>query len=375
MDYSRGPRATRRDFEGASRALSGREESKAFHFESKGRRFQARWAPGGRNRPNILHLSTPLSAEGGSPEGQRPVENPAPLLLRAENRADRLGKWLGINREVQTGDPPFDARIYLESEAPERAIRQVLRDWRVRESVLACLEGGATAVALGKDGELEVTVQTPREEQVTPAGLVALGELLSRVAETLPPLRPLAPGSRRASMGATLTKCIMVGSLLAALACLLATARWDTVDHALQWRSALGGLVLWGLCIPLLIRVLRGRSTSFRDLGLSVFCLSFGLPTGSAALLLFINCGLDFSEPTLQRTRVTGKREVRQKSSSNYYVHLSSWSPGMEDVSLPVNRSTHNMLRKGQPLMALTRPGLLGKEWVLSLETLDSSTD
>src|SRR5262245_25440159 len=41
------------------------------------------------------------------------------ILVRAERGFDRLGKSLGLNREVQLGDQAFDDAAYLASSAPD----------------------------------------------------------------------------------------------------------------------------------------------------------------------------------------------------------------------------------------------------------------
>ena len=126
--------------------------------ERHGRSFTATYTGRTKYSPPYLRLTTSVDeasegAGGAYREDARPrVEVRPAVVLRAENSLDRLGKRIGVNREIQTGDQDFDARVYVESDAPDQDLQRTLADDRVRRAVRALLDGGAVRVELDPTG-------------------------------------------------------------------------------------------------------------------------------------------------------------------------------------------------------------------------------
>ncbi len=143
----------------------------------------------------------PLAAPSGGPfrDGtQARIESPAPLTLRFETRVDRLGKWLRINRETQTGDPAFDDRVYLESEAPDALVLAALVDRGTRAGVVTCLTLGCTSLTLDDAGYLGAEIALTNEATVAPESISTVLDTLAATAEGIPRSRAediIAPGS------------------------------------------------------------------------------------------------------------------------------------------------------------------------------------
>lgn len=63
------------------------------------------------------------------------VQRPMNIRLRAQTSEDDEHLASGVARELRTGDPEFDAQIYIETELDERAVRGVMNEG-VRAAVL-----------------------------------------------------------------------------------------------------------------------------------------------------------------------------------------------------------------------------------------------
>src|SRR5262249_51971627 len=52
---------------------------------------------------------------------------PLPLVVfRKETWRDRVGRWIFLNREVQTGDDGFDRAVYIETDEPRDVVQELL---------------------------------------------------------------------------------------------------------------------------------------------------------------------------------------------------------------------------------------------------------
>ncbi len=126
-----------------------------FLVERHGRTFTARYIPGGKNTPPTLRITASVdevadaAPAGAYREGARGhlAVRPA-IIMRRETRNDRFGKRLGLNREIQTGDAPFDEAVYLETDSPEEDVRLTLAGEGVHEAVRKLLTSGVSRVQL-----------------------------------------------------------------------------------------------------------------------------------------------------------------------------------------------------------------------------------
>ena len=62
--------------------------------------------------------------------------HPYSILLRHEGALDRAGKGVGIDRELQTGDPTFDRDVYVETDGQDDDVKRILGP-AVREAIRA----------------------------------------------------------------------------------------------------------------------------------------------------------------------------------------------------------------------------------------------
>jgi hypothetical protein len=66
------------------------------------------------------------------------------LTVRREKGADRFGKAIGVNREVQLGDEEVDRAVYLETDASAEAVRAMLESADARRALREVVQAGYT---------------------------------------------------------------------------------------------------------------------------------------------------------------------------------------------------------------------------------------
>jgi hypothetical protein len=199
------------------------------------------------------------------------------MRLRPETPLDGTGKAHGINVEVQTGDAEFDERVYIESNAPEHAVRAALAEAAVRAAVLEaiCID---EEVLFGADGiRLSSRSLIPAYVERSVARLVSMAAALPRFAEgdRGRPLRTIAPEML----------VLFLGGNVAAAAIYVGHRMYPPVSNLPAVLAGLGaGAALFLVVAPLAYLRLRGRSTSLRHIGLTVVVAALlGLPLGSRA--------------------------------------------------------------------------------------------
>jgi len=345
-----------------------------------GRRFALTWVPGSKAGPEGFRIATPAGPKEAPPRLDEPVfgvpsayraepwpttESPAPLVVRFENRRDRFGKRLGLNRETQLGDPAFDDRVYLECDAPEAAVASLLASPRSRAALLECLEAGTDSVTLERDGELIVEMRS--SSPPTAERFRRLLQSLGAAASALPQLRGRAP-RRSAWLALVLGLGALLGTVLAIPLAALLNWLWEPVDNDLFVAGLAAGAAVWALWLPIVFFAVRGRSTSLRDFAISTGPSLVGWPVASVALLLFVNGALDSSPPTPHQ-RVVAHRYTTKGKSTSYHVVLEPTAGGGRRYELTVPRATYGSLREGGQAVVTTHAGALGYEWLESVRS------
>src|SRR5262249_19632846 len=109
------------------------------------------------------------------------------MLLRPERGRDRFGKAVFLNREVQSGDPAFDDRIYIETDEPAETVRRALESVKVREAIGALLPK-VGAFGFAREG-IKVAYRSARVNDALIRGAV---QALAKVGDVLPNLEGAA---------------------------------------------------------------------------------------------------------------------------------------------------------------------------------------
>jgi hypothetical protein len=286
------------------------------------------------------------------------VESPPlpALLIRAEGAADRVGKSLGLLREVQVGDADFDAAAFITAAATDEQVRAVLRPPEVRRLVREVLRLGYR-VDMSRDGlrgtKLEYSLNSFDGAPV-PGVMRALEGLVA----ALPRVDPATLVQPRVSMVSVPAIAAMIASGVAFAAMLaLAPVLHAPIDDLDTLRAMGLGLVAWLPVTALIMVLLRDRMRNMVEVFLIVLALLVGVPSVVTAGLFAANSGLDHSEATTRRAQVLS----RQRRDSELYV--TPWEPGRARQKVGVPRALWRDAQVGDSIEVDTHPGALGWPW------------
>lgn len=286
-----------------------------------------------------------------------------PIVLRAEDALDRGGKALGINNELQLGDPGFDAAVYIESEAPAGLVAKVLATPAVRASAQALVGGPSREVRLG-EGRVTIRLEAAQLEEAA----------LPAVREALAHLRALAgalavPGDMPTR--AELVRRRPVGHVFGLAVVWLVTLALAVVlqpPQVLAWGpvlAALGlGVGLWLVVCVGLALVLRGAADSLRWLVLSAGLFVTTTPFAGMKLALHANAALDGGAATVARHAVT----VIDRSETRVVLEIAGLA-GEERarVTVRLDMVDGTLPEVLESAELTTRPGALGWTWLAGL--------
>lgn len=221
-----------------------------------------------------------------------------PIILRAETRYDHIGKLLKINRELQTNDPRFDELIYIESDAPDRLIKLTLNDPELRDHVIQCIERGFSSVHLYEHDALIKLRQHPPQRSMCEAAQLQLSiNTMDAMARRLPYVSMLNNAKAPTSYNGLLWALLLIGSILSMFTFAFLRYYHIPLTNNLANTALTGAVLGWFALFPVVILVLRGRSSSFRDVIMWMGLLAFVLPLWAFLLTREANALLDPKPP------------------------------------------------------------------------------
>jgi hypothetical protein len=212
------------------------------------------------------------------------ARRPLHVSLQRETGHDVRAKEMGINREVEVGDPAFDGKIYIDSRCEDEVIRALLADPEARAAVLGILELEAVRIILDdKKGRVSLLIVEFTKRNPDAARAERMLDGLVRLVDALPPIE--AQAEKRAPDW--FWHAIIAGAILAVFGIMVAPVTYFqfTPEHCKVWswfekESRLecargpdcctpatvgllsGGGVGLALC-ALFFLTIRGRSDSF----------------------------------------------------------------------------------------------------------------
>lgn len=288
------------------------------------------------------------------------------IHARRETSLDRIGKRLGLNREVQVGDPGFDARVYLETDESDALVKRALGAPKTRSALEALLGGehphahlgpGGAAVRLGRgDGA------PPSRDDLDQAldGLAAFADVAPSVdaAEVAPPRRARGDVMLVGALAA------FVVSLFAMYALPVGYADYRSPLLARDQHAALAFTSgAWLLLVPITWLWVRGHSRSFRNfLGVVLLGLFPLVVLGTEALFL-LNATLDRGVAAEHEVTVARRRSPARKSEHRY-LYIPWWGPSGGELELEVSAATFRGMHEGDAVSLDVRPGAFGWPWV-----------
>ncbi len=265
-----------------------------------------------------------------------PVTQSLPwTAIYAEGRIERFGKTIGLNREVQTGDPVFDELAYVDTIESDEAVATLLANEQVRDAIRYLLAAGHK-VQFSSAGVETYQLVANRAVPDTSRFARVLG-LLHTIVSNLPSMGgAVYRATPQGKLGLPVVASMLiwlpaVGALVASSSAMDQTM--DPGGVALAF-GALGGLawVLYTLGVGMLW---KGRSYAIRLVMIASLMGLFAVPMMVGSLALWLNQRLDASVGETKQVSIT--KLVHHKS--NYYVYTTSWrGHERERVDLPRDR-------------------------------------
>jgi hypothetical protein len=279
------------------------------------------------------------------------------IWIRPEQAAERLGKAMGLHREVQLGDPAFDDAAFIASNAPDDLVREALAAPAVRGAVLQIL-GLGYQVEMSPEGLRATRMQlgmSPFDPAPVPEALRALAVMLAG----LPRVDPARLTHPRISRAMTPAVVALIGSMVVfGLFMGAVPALQPPVNDLSSLEAMAAGFLPWLLVVFGLSRALRGRPFALTELVVSSLFSLIGVCALTATGLFLVNARLDGSPAETHVTRVLW---VAGRDSE---ARVEPWDPTRTWQKISVPRAVHRTLRKGDALEVDVHPGALGWPWL-----------
>jgi hypothetical protein len=276
------------------------------------------------------------------------------ILVRAERALDRLGKSLGLNREVQLGDASFDDAAYIESSASDEVVRRAFERQEARDHTRELLRLGYR-LDLSADGIGASRVRgyySSFEAEELP-GVLRLLEAIGAALPRFDPAQASPPRSRRK------WRLFGAGAVALGIAALpMMPLVHPPMDDLHSLRVFGLGLFAWLGVMAVLFALFRGRPTGLRALLFSGLFLIFAVPPVFALGAFAVNAGLDSGPVNTHTARIT------HLSPRDHEVYFPSWRPGRDRDKVGTSFAVYRTLKMGDTIEIDTRPGALGWTWV-----------
>ncbi|HEU4536612.1 MAG TPA: hypothetical protein VFS00_20950 [Polyangiaceae bacterium] len=349
----------------------------AFVLPLGGRSFQVFGARPGKGGNRVVGLgldvvASNVAAAAGSPfrvASRRPALARLPRVeLRRGTEFEHLGKRLGLNLEICTGDARFDALVYVDSDAPRDDVAAVLADERVRRGALALFDAGCAYVTFA-DGPHAISALWVSHLQtaISPDSLPAYASHLLDIADGLPPVRQVAAVPRARVRWPEIAY-LVLGVFAMALGS-ASLALWPLLDRALVPLAAGLAVLTMVALLALGVVALRGRSDALLKLCFVAFGAAM-LGPGLAVGGLNVANGWRDATTVEHPATIVGSHRAVLKKNSTYYISVAPWAPGGSPRDFAVSKARFDLAQTPEHRRAIVRTGAgrLGFEWLRSVD-------
>lgn len=240
---------------------------------------------GGSSESLIVSTPYPVSWYGAHPTHGTPLAAARPMAinLSLEQPFHLTTKSIGLNRELQFGDPEFDRRIYIDSRAPDAAILATLASHAARVAVVELCQLGSTVCLDDSAGDIACNLSGFKERDPDQARGGRVCHALDRLAAAVTPIAPTLvrapPDWSFRVLGAGfvlallfLAVPILLSSFLAEKHCTGLLSCFDSPDCCAPAAAGTGvGVVITIPLAALYWFAFRGRSDSASRFGCATF--------------------------------------------------------------------------------------------------------
>jgi hypothetical protein len=305
--------------------------------------------------------------------------------VRAEGVHDRFFKWFGVCTEIQTRDPIFDQRLYVESDA--RAVAILLkRNAQLRSALIEIFayakERGLLRVCLRCSNQ-RVWLEFSRADEGALSNVkMDLAPLLSAISAGLKCIDiPNEYRRDRFVWRAAAALAFSTSTLVLGVFGILRTGlgSTDIIEPKLLIMACLiPAFLITALGTKILVAWLAASSRAHTVILECLLVGGLGLVLATYALAREANVEFDFHPAT----RVVSNVELILEMSGGgrhgggrsflYYIHCRDWRPGHEGrLRLKISASDFYELSLTHTAAIYVRPGLFGFEWVEKIEPVE----
>lgn len=312
------------------------------------------YSAGSKNTPASFRVSIPFRSDGS-------------FRLARETKFDRFFRRIGITNEIRTFDRAFDDRFYIYTNRTTFS-RSIFRSPECRKAAMEIYDLGFLTIA--HDGKTLSAVMAPfRGDREIDTPL--LEEIVARLALLAKPGPIHTTGEKDEPANWKLRRIAAFAVPIALEIGGIAALVFGLVNHRpLDPGSAIAGSL--AISIPPLILflwiavvLLRGRSTSHRELIIAAAIALTAFPAAFAGGTILFNGLLDRAAPTTHSAMVIDKRISVDDDDTNYHLYLESWRREKAE-RLGVSYQLYEQTTPGSSRIAVTtRPGRFGREWLV----------
>jgi len=320
-------------------------------FESIEYRYS--YYPGSKNSPSYFKVEIDASSDGS-------------FKIARERGFDRLFKKLGISTEIQTGDTNFDDSFYITADNEEFA-KAIFSSAEKRQAVRNIFDIGFNRIE--HDGKVLVALCSPFKIDVgiDEPLLIRLVSHLEKLSKYMPQVTNVNEWDTSmwktnrviAFSIATMVSLIGIAALVIGLTKYSPFDKFAVFLDSLKWSiPCLIGYIVFSVVL------LKGRSSSHRELLVAVSMALIGFIFGVWGSEMTLNGYLDTSEATIHQAKVLSKSQSRSKNGTTYSAHVYSWrDSGSEKIQ--ISHDEYLAIVENQTVLTITtKPGKFGFEWL-----------
>lgn len=337
-----------------------------------GRAFAITASDFGKHGPAQLWLGTalrdppPESAQGAYRAAAVDAIARLPnLVLRAEDDWDRVGKALGLNRELQTGDRAVDPKVYVEHEGGDEPAQKILATPALRAAAAELVTEDAAVVLNAEGHAMAVRWLGGRGDPIEAPAVERAARALARLADEMPAVRSRElrpPASTRTpvllAIGITLALLAVIPLVIAA------SEAWAPIERGFYVLACgiAAACVLAG--VGAAWAVARGKPAGLRRFLLVAGLVFVATPGASAAAIVTANAlgvGARSEVHTTVRERVVVRRS---RGRTSYALVLDSWQGRSDTTKVDVSPALYQQASVGAQVRLVLGHGRLGFTWV-----------
>lgn len=291
--------------------------------------------------------------------------------ITRETGFDRLFNRLGISRKITAADPEFDNFFYITSNNADFS-GLFFGDRQNRRATNEIYNLGFKELSLDKN-ILKARWSPFRPKKDFDVGVIEavaqkLIDMNRRMPEVAEPLAEAAPTWKKQRLFAFAVPILLAVTGVAAL--VLGLTKFLPLDSfKLALQTLRYSLPILAVFTWISVSLLRGRSSSHRELLAVFFIALLAFPLAGAGLGIFLNGQLDRSQPVEHDMAFLEKHISQSGKSLSYRLVIESWRPGRTSEELSISYGAYNAIVSNDTrVKVVTRAGKFQYEWLVSYD-------